>query len=853
MFDEVYAHVDQKNSTRKQALWTHLLNVAEVCEVMGSSVCFGHGAYLVGLLHDVGKISKDFQNKILQDSKAHVDHSSLGGLMVFKLFEQLAEEIFTEQSSDFLSIVKDRGILYRELSDYTISLVYVIMSHHGQYDMVRKNNKNEYCYTMIERFQKIESEKELACEDIYSNLCNYLEKQKIFLNVIFREGFKEYLIILNKLQQVSEKADDTSEKAMLFHKSMLIRLLVSILKSADIKDSINAFESVIEETDQETHSELISAWENCINRRYADFGPPAGKLNKVRSHIAQAILKRSQTDTSGIYKLDLPTGAGKTLLSLRYGVNQMKYARKSRFFYVTSYLSVLEQNAQEIKNVLNYSPYILEHHSNIIHDEVMSDPNQKTNQQKIDDKDDSLAAMKQKFLIDDWSSPMILTTMVQFFNTLFKGHFSNLMRFKSLINSVIILDELQSLPTEVLYITNLALNFMQTVMRTTIVLSTATQPAYGSLNLEHRILYGNSAGEKEDIICLTENELKAFERTTVAIYGDSATEYSLEELKELICTHSEKSRLIILNTKPVVKELYKLLEDEVAPGMLYYLTTNLTANDRLKRLAEIKSKLAQKMPICVISTTLIEAGVDVDFNMVVRSMTGIDSIVQAMGRCNREGKYPEAKTYVINIDHNAECVKNLKGVPERKSAAEYIFRNEKDHLDVHTLTARYFEKLYANLDDQAVDETLSLLSDNPSKRDILIKSQDGKSISLQNGWIFYKNLLILNLFQSFKSAYDTFALIRDEQNTVIVASDEIETLLNDSRDLEQEVLQKHDFSALVAIKKIIRQLARYTVSVQRDELENCECILDGLVYILPAEFYNDTFGVQFETSDLLMA
>ena len=164
-------------------------------------------------------------------------------------------------------------------------------------------------------------------------------------------------------------------------------------------------------------------------------------------------------------------------------------------------------------------------------------------------------------------------------------------RFKSLINSVVVLDELQSLPSEVLYLMNLALNFMKTVMKTTVVLSTATQPTYGSTSLVHRLNYGNENGEKKEIVTVPSEDVKSFERSKVFIYGSIEKEYALDDVADFVLEERKMSQLIILNTKGAVRGLYNRLVGEIPEKDLYYLTTNLTAADRLKRIGEIKDRL----------------------------------------------------------------------------------------------------------------------------------------------------------------------------------------------------------------------------------------------------------------------
>src|SRR5699024_2116032 len=150
-----------------------------------------------------------------------------------------------------------------------------------------------------------------------------------------------------------EYSEKKESEALYFYKSLLTRLLVSILKSGDIKDTINAYDKVILDEDEEKLGQDEKKFEENINKKYEYLEDPEGKLNILRSEISMDILTRSKEDELGIYKLDLPTGAGKTLLSLRYGVNQMNYQGKERFFYVTSFLSVLEQNASEMREILN--------------------------------------------------------------------------------------------------------------------------------------------------------------------------------------------------------------------------------------------------------------------------------------------------------------------------------------------------------------------------------------------------------------------------------------------------------------------------------------------------------------------
>lgn len=840
MFDDLYAHIDQKDRSRKQTLHDHLHQTAVHCSRMGREVAMEKMLFYVGLLHDCGKAKSAFQKKIKSNSKDHVDHSTYGGLLTLCFLDEVYSGLEGGNVDDaFASIIKkineDIHVLIA-FNDYAHLMAYAIMSHHGPYDMVRQNRENRYVYTSFERAEREKLSPEFE-KDLDAFQAHW-KREGIDLKKLFAEGFHEYISVAKKLNALAERTSDDIDEAMSFYKGQLARLTVSVLKSADIKDTINSYDTVIEEEDEAALRALVEDFEARILAVYAAYGPPKDGIARGRARIADAVLARSKADSGGIYTLDLPTGAGKTLLSLRYGVNQMKYRRKRRFFYITSYLSVLEQNAETMKKTLGHKDQVLEHHSNVVEDEEAE-----TSRGEEDEKQDSIKAVQRQFLLGDWTSPVVLTTMVQFFNTLFKGKSANLTRFKSFINGVVVLDELQSLPTDVLYMMNLALNFMKTAMNTTVVLSTATQPAYGSMSLKHRLDYGDKNQKNTALVAVAEEDKKSFERAKVALLGKIDEEQSLDDVAAFVLSKEEKSRLVILNTKAAVRGLYDRLAKAMDAEDLYYLTTNLTAADRLARIDEIKTRLVTDDPICVVSTQLIEAGVDADFAMVVRSLTGIDSIVQARGRCNREGKRNEAYTYVVNMDRREENIAPLKGMGERKLAGGLILRNEEGEIAIEDFISPYFEKLYANLKKDALSPVFDLLSKNPTKKDILLKSTPGAA-SLDGG-ILLEDGKVINFFQSFKEAYEAFELIDDAQDVAVVLCNETEEAINFLRDMELGSA-RFDPKALKEARQMIRGLSRYTVPLPKKATNVCESILDGMVQVLPKEFYDEDFGLNLD-------
>lgn len=834
MFENLFAHIDQKDNDRKQKLIDHLINTADECAKTGKKIGLANTSYIVGLLHDIGKCSDKFQKKILNNSNAQVDHSTLGGYIIYRLSNDILN---SEEEID--NIFYNSGLDVNEVYDYTNILIYVIMSHHGQYDQVRESKDRSYVYTSFERIDKISSEN----FDIdYERALSLFLKNNIDLKDIYIKAYAEYIDIIKKLTRYGLSENKYQKEALDFYKGLLTRTLSSLLKSSDIKDTINSYDIIIEDENEEHLGKAKKEFEEKVNEKYSSFKNPSSPINIVRNKIANDILLRSKKDTAGIYKLDLPTGAGKTLLSLRYGINQLNYQNKERFFYITSFLSVLEQNAKEIREVLGNDEYILEHHSNVMDKEINQN----------DDIDDSFESIKRDYLLDNWSYPIIMTTMVQFFNTIFKGKSANITRFKSLINSVIIIDEYQSIPIEYIYITNLALNYLKIVFNATIVLSTATQPTNSEKTLRHMISYGNIQAKNENIVDLTSKDLNCFKRVDLKLYGNISNEYTLDDIKNLILANKNKSILVILNTKKVVKELYNILSLDIEED-LYYLTTNLTAFDRICKIREIKERLNRNDKICLISTQLIEAGVDVDFECVIRSISGIDSIVQAMGRCNREGKRGISKTYVINIDKNIEKTSSLKGIDERKEAARYVLRNTKGEINLSDLVNKYFKKLYANIDEKNLSNILDLLASNKNSRDLYEKSQNKKTVNTDYGFIYeIEKNYILNMFQSFKKAQSEFAFIEDNQNTAIIEYEASKEIINKIRDLEIEYKTNYNLKILKEIKKLCRKLSIHSVSINKKDLDKASSIMDGTLYIVDSIYYDSKFGLNFDGENLFL-
>ncbi len=506
----------------------------------------------------------------------------------------------------------------------------------------------------------------------------------------------------------------------------------------------------------------------------------------------------------------------------------MKNNHKNKMIYIAPFLSILEQNASEYRKTLANDKYILEHHSNV---------GDNTPFDNEDNDDDNKAAMKE-YIKESWDQIVILSTMVQFSNTLFKSRSSNLRRFYNLSNSVIILDEVQSLPDEMTHIFNLMLNFIIKVMKSVIILCSATQPSLDHDSISHKIIYGGSNNEDYNLVQLDDRQKHIFDRVEVSLLNDGK-ESKLADIYNSVLNDKQKSTLIILNTKKSVMNLYEMFEEAMDDkSKLYYLTTNMCPKHRLDIINEIKDKLDNDINVIVISTSLIEAGVNLDFRRLYRSYAGFDSIIQAMGRCNREGKYDKGEAYLVNLDKDDEKLGNLKSIENKKNINKKVLDNYDGNFDIEELNKKYYAKLFSNLDD--LDKKLA---DNKTLLDLLSLNKEIR----QSGDIKGMNA------QALKEASDKFSLIEDNSDSVIVYYDESYALIEELL-VAIEEFRGYDGNKekINEIKILLNKLQPYTISIYNsNDFEDKLVKVDGLdvfgIKILNESNYDEKVGLTEES------
>ena len=796
----ILAHYERETD-KKQSLEEHSFNVANKARDDADSIDQGDMLFLLGLYHDLGKADRKFQDKLTKNPAMHVDHSYAGAKY---LFEKI-KIVLSEKDVDKAARLQFNDIV-----------AYVISAHHGMFDIF-DNASDQFQYNKL-RNRIVKKMSGYHFDSDVKHYSAFLEsKLKSYgyqnLGDLILKAFKNY-------QQAIANLDyrDSSEEA--YYQSCLVRLYLSLLKNADILDTINAYGVLVEPLKQEEKNKLNKSYLEAIEKKYRSFAHATTKLNIIRTQISERVKNRGENDSIGIYRLDLPTGAGKTNLSMRYAFHQLIHQQKSRFFYITPFLSVLEQNAAEIRKITG-EVGVLEHHSNVI--------------RQADDNDEKETLMSE-YLIDSWDSQIVLTSMVQFFQTLFKTKSSNLRRFSSLVDSVLILDEVQSLPIEVTTLFNLTMNFLTKVMNTTIILCTATQPAYDSTAIQHRISYGGKNGEEADIVYLSQEEKEVFSRTELRKFDENNQKSKLSDLVSFVLEKDE-STLAIFNTKKTVDRFYSMLEGKT-DRPIYQLSTNMCAQHRLDIISEIKQQLRDGLPIICVSTQLIEAGVDVDFDRVIRSYAGIDSIVQASGRCNREGKRDKGQVTLINLTNEEENISRLKEIKAKKDATEYILHHIPSPIEISALNRDFFEYYYANNQD-SMDYPLE---------------HDGESVYdyLSDNSYQYRKKFKGKLKQAFKTAGLKMNLINNDTIGVLVPyGDAAKKLLILEELCESDYPSQEDYQA---IKTLLRELQAYTVNVREHDpiLEATKLYLNGQIRILSDGYYNEKKGITLETGSFLI-
>ena len=579
---------------------------------------------------------------------------------------------------------------YEKLSCELLS--FAVAAHHGLFDCVDENRKSGFQHRIRKNAPLDESSflADLGGSDKLDELFHQAESEiKSLCEHIYKMSMRE-----QSAESMNQQERETVSSEYCFYIGLVGRLLLSSVMEGDRQDTARFVNGI---TFPEYPDDMESIWKRCLtNLEDILSGKPADTpLNQARGMISEqcgAFAERS----GGVYRLNVPTGAGKTLSSLRFALAHAAKNNRRRIIFTAPLLSILDQNAPIIRNAVGKDPafgnIVLEHHSNVARERS---------------EDETLDSAE--LLAENWSAPVIVTTLVQLLNTLFSGKKSSIRRFHALCDSVIIIDEVQTVPNRMLTLFNLAVNFLSEICGTTFVLCSATQPCLESKFTPHSLLYS-----PPEIVPYDAALWKPFERTRIL----PASGRTLDELPDFILEKLEDARslLVVCNKRSQARALFQKLKDG-DKNICYHLSASMCAAHRKMVLNEINHALENVKnggpKVLCVSTQVIEAGVDISFECVVRLRAGMDSVAQSAGRCNRNGERPEpAPVWVVEC--LGENLTALRDIREGKSATASLldefqknpgkFQND---LASREAIEYYYKYLYASMTPGYQDTNVS--------------------------------------------------------------------------------------------------------------------------------------------------
>lgn len=713
---------------------------------------------LAGLVHDAGKYTAAFQTYLKEQTgqRGSVNHTFTGVRL-------LLERFFTADSEDFTGVASEL-------------LALAVGEHHGLLDCVDERGKSGFQH-------RLEKE-DIGYEEAVGNFfCYCISREELDLR--FQAAQQELTPVLEHIcSMTGEEVDDdryTQETA--FYSGLLSRLLLSAVIEGDRRDTAMFMNGAVFPPTR-SGEELEQLWSALLTRveKRLNTLPRKSPIDRARREISDRCREAAERP-SGVFRLNVPTGGGKTLSGLRFALAHARRNRKQRIIFTSPLLSILEQNAKVIRDYIQDDNLILEHHSNLVRTEE--------NGEQLD---------QQELLAETWESPLIITTLVQLLNTLFSGKTTCTRRFHALCGSVIVIDEVQTVPSKMLSLFSLAVNFLAEICGATVVLCSATQPC--TEQIEHPL-----HGPIPEIVPFDSTLWKVFQRTDIQSIGAMSLEgiagFALETLD------SVDSLLIICNKKNQAEQLYELLKG--GGFALFSLSAAMCVAHRRKILDKLYNALKSdgQKTVCV-STQVIEAGVDISFASVIRLSAGMDSVVQAAGRCNRNGEAgPGVLAPVYLVECQDESLSYLPDIAWGKDATQILlgeFIQHKDQyggrLDSNEAIGCYYRALYQ---EEPEGHHNYPVKDHPSLFALLSLGND----RAQEAPYYFR--------QAFRLAGSLFQVFDENTTDVIVPYEKGKTLISDLCSEKAQRNQKYLQSLLDAAKPYSVSLRQYQLTKLQEE------------------------------------
>ena len=812
---------------QSQSLATHLTETAAIAKMLAAKLGLDLAGELLGLMHDFGKYSLKFQKYIydatglinpdLDDEEStpggsKVDHSTAGAQWVYRRLAAMGQ--------------KESGVLCGQM------LGLCIASHHGAGLIDCLDDEGNVVWQ--KRFNKDDSLTHLS--ECLQNADESVLQQA--------EGLADKALLVQMLAPLKAvlmlPEAQAGHQIKEFYLGCFTRFLFSCLIDAD---RINSADFERENQKEIRRLQEKPDWQAAINKleaRLAQF-ERRYPIDEIRRQIADDCLQRA-ADAQGIYTLTVPTGGGKTLASLRHALHHAQTHGLERIIYIIPYTSIIDQNAEAVRDILG-DEWVLEHHSNL-------DPEKQTWQNKL--------------LSENWNKPIVFTTMVQFLDAWFGGGTRGARHIHPMANSVLIFDEIQTLPVKCVHLFCNALNWLVQFGGSSAVLCTATQPLLSACGVDEFPEYKRALVKARGLLQLAPNaEIMGKNQALDKLFADlsrveikfneKAGGWSVDDAGAFLLTQFQTalSCLFIVNTKKWAKDLYQYCQQQNVPSeALFHLSTNQCAAHRKALFARMKQRLEQKLPVVCISTQLIEAGVDISMACVIRALGGLDSIAQAAGRCNRHGENAgKGRVWVLNLQEPS-LAKVLPDIDAGQQQAERVLREfaGQDILQPKAMR-QYFEYYFYQRSDEMAyqinkngsDSLLSWLSDNRYNQ--AASDRNGK---LKNDVLRGHNLDPL-LMHSFKSAGRAFQVIDAPTRAVIVPYGEGKALI-------AKLCGEYEPKAFYGY---LNQAQRFSVNVFPNVWDKLlkeaavQQIADTGIYYLHTSHYIDEYGLSVDEVGLM--
>lgn len=702
---------------RKQLLLDHLNGTSKLCRENANEF-WADIAEFVGQIHDIGKYTSDFQKRINGAENIRVEHAICG-----------AKEVAKAPPKSYVPMIE-----------------YCVAGHHSG---------------LPDGGTKVDGEED-------STLHGRMKRKTGDYSAYENEVKLEY-----PKDNLRELFDVSNQREIIERYSFFTRYLFSCLTDADFIDTERF---VTPNTDRGIDGDFQKAYEK-VCKKLNSFKIET-KLQESRSIIQEQVYKSVESNAN-VYTLNMPTGSGKTLCSIRAALKTAIENKKKRIIYVIPYVSIIEQTAKVFEDIFGDVLPVLQHHSNYDFDD---DKNEDENE---------ITSEKLKRSCENWDAKLIVTTNIQFFESLYHYKGRRLRKLHNLADSVIIFDEIHMLPIDYIQPCLRAIGYVTKYLNSTAILMSATMPNYD------KFMERYMSGVKIENAVKDTSLFNVFDKCRYEYIGKCELASLAEKAQEY------DNALIIVNKRKTARELY-----DICSGNKYHLSTYMTPLHRSEIIAKIKEDIKNGINTTVISTSLIEAGVDLDFKAVFREIAGIDNILQSGGRCNREGKMDMGDVFVFETDGGNYQTKKKSDIIIRANITRNLFE-EFENISTDKCIKEYYGRLLNYKEKKIEENTITAIMGNDLRIDGI----------------------------PFRTYAESFNFIDNQVIGIVIPCDENRGLIKELKD------------GKLSVK---RNLQRYSASVNKDEfkelfqigiIETLDC---GVCILANTDYYKSDVGLALE-------